>query len=161
MTHEFADGVGLDFGVGVDGDDDFGVRFGHGVAQRGGLSAIDLVNDVDAGILAEILIEEITGAVNRAVVDDDDAQIPQVGSEDGGYRLHDDAFFVVRGNQHSDGGGRIRHNVVVGPQFFDQRKNSDDQRAPAHQHNAKDKDRSDAGAQPSITSKNETIGAGL
>jgi len=161
MTHEFADGVGLDFGVGVDGDDDFCVRLGHGVAKRGGLAAIDLVNDVDARILTEILVEEITGAVNRAVVNDDNAQIAQVGSEDGGYRLHDDAFFVVRGNQHGDGGRRIGHNVVVGPQFFDQRKNSDDQRAPADQHDAQDKDRGDAGAQPTINSKNEAIGAGL
>ena len=29
---EFADGVGLDFGVGVDGDDDFGVALRHGAA---------------------------------------------------------------------------------------------------------------------------------
>ena len=89
VAHEFADGVGLDFGVGVDGDDDFGVGFGHRVAERSGFAAIDLMNDADARFCAEVRVEKFAGAIGGAVVNDDDMEIWRVGGEDRGNSLHD------------------------------------------------------------------------
>ena len=161
MAHEFADGIGLDFGVGVDGDDDFGVRFGHRVAERGRFAAIDLMDDADARLGAEMRVEKFAGAIGGAVVNDDDMQIREVGGEDRGDSLHDDVFFVVRGNENGDAGRRNGHDGVIGPQFFDQRQNADDERAAADQHDTEDEDGGDSGAEPAIDAEDETVGAGL
>ena len=59
VADEFADGVGLDFGVGVNGDDDFGVGFGHRMAERSGFAAIDLMDDVDARFACRSACREV------------------------------------------------------------------------------------------------------
>src|SRR5258708_3106360 len=51
MANEFADRVRFDFGVGVDGHDNFGVRQGQGLIQRRRLAAIYLMNDADARLM--------------------------------------------------------------------------------------------------------------
>ena len=161
MAHEFADRVGLDFGVGVDGDDDFGVGFGHRVTERGGFAAIDLMNDADARLVAEIRVEQFAGAVGGAVIHDDDVEILEVGSEHGSDGLHDDGFFVVRGDEHGDAGRRSGHHRMVGAQLFDQREDADDERAAADEHDAEDEDGGDAGAQPAINAEDKAVGASL
>ena len=58
VPHEFAHRVGLDRGVGVDGDEDAAGSFGQGMRKRRGLSAIGLVNHAHGGIASELFIEQ-------------------------------------------------------------------------------------------------------
>src|ERR1700676_192584 len=145
-------------GVGVDGDDDFGFRVGEGQAESGRLSAIDLMNDVHAGILAEIGIEERTGGIGGAVVDHDDAKRLRVRGEHGSDSLHDDAFLVVRGNEYGDGRLGNGHDGVIGAQLFDDGEDADDEGAPADENDAGDENGGDEQAEPVINAENEAIG---
>src|SRR3984957_17771724 len=161
MPHQLADRVGLDLGVGVDGDDDFRVRLSHRVAERRRFAAIDLMDDVHSRLAAEILVEQFTSAIGRAIVDNNNLQIGKIGCEDRCDRLQDDGFLVVR--RHQDGHARRRNqrHEMVGAQFFDEREEADDERPAADQHDTDDEDRRDSRAQPAIDSEDEAIGARL
>ena len=119
MANEFADGVRFDFGVGVDGHNIIGVRQGHGKIQSRRFSAIHLMNEANARLAREILVQQLARSIRGAVIDDDDAQILQVGDQDGLDGLYDDALFIVRGDQHGHARRRIRHHGMVRPKFFD------------------------------------------
>src|SRR5262249_11766284 len=114
MTHELADGVGLNFSVGVDGDQDFRVSLRHSPVEGSGFPAVDLMNQTDAGVVAEIVVEQFAGAIGGTVVNNDHAKAGEVRSQHGGDGLHDDAFFVVGGNQDGDARRRLRHYGIVG-----------------------------------------------
>ena len=159
VPEKFAKGVGLDFGVGVDGDDNFGVGFRESAAQSGRFATIRLVNDADARIAGEVFIEEFAGFVSRAIVDNDDVKVFDVRGEHRRNRLHDDIFFVVSGDEHGHPGLRDRHHGAVGTEFFDHRQDADNQGASADEHDAEDKDGSHSEAEPLINSENESIGA--
>ena len=49
--------------------------------------------------------------------------------------------------------------MVIRTAFLDQRQNADDERAAAHQHNARDEDRGNAQPEPMIEAEDESIGA--
>jgi len=68
---------------------------GHRQAERGGLAAVHLMDDVHARIRAKVFIEQFAGAVAGAVIDHNDLQIFCVGSQDGNNGLHDNVFFVM------------------------------------------------------------------
>ena len=108
MADEFADGVGLDRGVGVDGHDDAARSFRQGVRKRGGLAAVGLVHDAHGGISSELRVEQFAGAVVRSVIHDDHFQPRIVGLQHGIHRVDDDVFLVVGGNQHAHDRLKIR-----------------------------------------------------
>src|SRR5208283_2668178 len=68
VTEQIGYGVGLDFGVRVNGDDEFSQRMGERVVQRRRFAAIDLMKNLDAGIGGEIGLQEFQGAIGGAVV---------------------------------------------------------------------------------------------
>ena len=76
MAHQLADRIGRDGGVGVNGHDNFVVRLAQRARQRRGLSAIGLVQDAHARIVAEVRLEQFAGAVGRTVVHDDNFDVP-------------------------------------------------------------------------------------
>ena len=119
------------------------------------------MNDAHARVIPKGGIEQRAGIVGRTVVDDDDVKRMHVGGKHGGHRLHHDAFFVVRGNQHGDGGLRHGHHGVVRAKLFDQRKNANDERAGADQDDANNKNRGDGEPEPLKNGENETIRACL
>src|SRR5258707_7248754 len=148
MAQELADGVGLDFGVGVDGDDDFRFCFAERAGERRGLPAVYLVKDGHPWVLPKISVQQFAGAVARPIVDDDDVQILQIRSEHGFHGLHDHRFFIVSWNQHGNAGRRVGHDQVIGPQFFDEAENADNQGSPADHHDAHDENVGHAEAEP-------------
>src|SRR5262249_36694006 len=89
MTDQAAYGVGLDFGIGVDGNDDFALRPCHRVVQRSGFAAVDLMNDLNARLGAEVAVEQGGGAVARAIVHHDDVHVGIIRRENRSHRLYD------------------------------------------------------------------------
>src|SRR5215472_2465729 len=74
MPQQFEDGVGLDFRVRIDGDDDFGIGLSDCTAQRSGLSAVGLMKNPYPRVLPKIRIEEFTRTVYRAVIHHDNGK---------------------------------------------------------------------------------------
>ena len=159
MAHQLADGVGFDFRVSVDGDDNLGVRLGHGEIERCGFSAIHLMNDAHARFMGEIRVQKFAGLVGGAVIDHDNPQVFQVRQEDRSDGLHDDVFFVVRGDQHGHARRRFRHHGAVGAQLFDDGEQTDDHGSPTHQYDAEDEDRPDRESEPLEQQKNKSVRA--
>ena len=106
-------------------------------------------------------VQQGSGIVGGAVVYDDGMHLRIVRSKNRRDRLHDDAFFVVRRNQHCDLRRRIGRHGTVRAKFFDQRENADDDGAPTDQNNANDKNRGDTQPEPVIHAKDEAVGASL
>ena len=75
MADEVANGVGFNFGVGVDGNDDVGFGMSERVVQGRGFSAIDLMDDLNSVVFAKVGLEKFEGAVGRAIVDDDNVDM--------------------------------------------------------------------------------------
>src|SRR6266850_2522845 len=159
VTDQFADGVGFDFGVRVDGDDNFGIRLGHGEIQSRGFSTIHLVDDAHARFMGKVCVEEFTRFVCRAVIDDDDLQVLQVREKDRSDGLHDDVFFIVRGNQDGNARGRVRHDGVVRTQFLDESEQTDDYGAPADEDDAENENDADEKTRPLKQRENKPVGA--
>src|SRR6266581_225401 len=136
MANQFADGVRLDFRVRVDGNDNFGVRLGHGHTQSHRFSTIHLVNDADARLARKVRFQKFTGLIRGPVIHNDDAQILRVREENRSHGLHDHTFFVVRGDQDGHARRRVRNHGVIWPELLDQSQQPDDQSAAAYQHDA-------------------------
>jgi len=143
VADQFADGVRLDFGVCVDGYDNFRFRLGHGEIQSRRFSTIHLVDDAYARFMRKVCIKEFTGFVRGAVIHDDDAQVLQVREKNRRDRLHDDVFFIVRGDQDGDARRRIRHDGMVRAQFFDESEQTYDYSAAADEDDAENENDAD------------------
>ena len=159
MAQQFGDGIRLDLGIGVYGHHDFRFCLGHRQAERGGLAAVHLMNDVYARIGSEMFIEQRAGAVRGPVIDDNDLQIFCVGSQHGGDRLHDYVFFVMSRNQNGHIRRRIGHHVVIWAKFFYQGKNADDHRAATYQNYSYNEDGGETYAEPAVQTEDESIRA--
>ena len=108
VGNELGDGVGGDHGVGVDADVDLFVHAVEGVVERGGLASVGLGENLHAagGDLSGVgFCGHFGGAVERAVVDDDDVEVLVVGVEHRADGADDDRLFVVGGDE--DGDARI------------------------------------------------------
>ena len=161
MANEFANGVRFDFRVGVDGHHNIGVRQRHGKIQRRRFSAIHLMDNANARLAREILVQQLARSIRRAVIHDDDAQLLQIGQKDGLDGLHDYALLIMRGDQHGDARRRIRHHGMVRPKFFDQCEQSDNHGAPADHHNAEKEDNADEEPRPLKQGEDESVGTSL
>ena len=89
VPHEFRYRVRLDGGIRIDGDENAAGGFGQAVRERRGFPAIRLMNDAHCGIAPELLIEQLPGAVGRAVVNHEDFQFRVIGLEHRVYGVND------------------------------------------------------------------------
>src|SRR6202166_4606092 len=117
------------------------------------------MDDVHARVGAEILIEQLAGAVRGPVIDHNDLQISCVGSQDRRDSLHDYVFFVMSGNQNGHIWWRIRHKVVIWAKFFNEGQNADDHCAAAYQNYSHNEDGGETYAEPAIQTEDESIRA--
>src|SRR6266436_260078 len=161
MANELADGVRFDFRVRVDGHHNVGVRQGHGKIQSRRFSAIHLMNDANARLGREILVQQLARSIRGAVIDNDDAQILKSGEQDGLDGLLDDTLFIVRGNQHRHARRRVGHHGMIGAKLFDQRQQSNNHGALADHHNAEEEDDADEEPGPLKQREDKSIGAGF
>src|SRR5262249_24017620 len=80
MADQLGKGVRFNLSVGVDGDDDFGLRLGHGATESSGFSGVGLMNKQDARIAGKVLVEKGASGVGGTVVDDDNVEVLSIGS---------------------------------------------------------------------------------
>src|SRR5487761_462597 len=148
MADESRNGVGVDDGVGVNGDDDFARGFGKSMIERGGFSVVQLANEADAGIAAEGFEDAVAGLVNGAIVNDDDFELGVTRSERGTNRVHDDSLFVIGGNEHADHGLIVGMIFRRGAKLFGESEKADEKGASADKRDAGDENKGDGQTQP-------------
>src|SRR5882672_7403885 len=73
--------------------------------------------------------------------------------------LHDDVFFIVRGNQDSNARRRVRHDGMVREQFLDESEQTDDYGASADEDDAENKNDADEETRPLKECENKSVGA--
>src|ERR1051325_7248032 len=103
-------------------------------------------------------VQQLAGLVGGAVVHDDDVQTGIIRLENGVHRLHDDAFLVVRGNQHGHAGKQPANLRTVRAQLLDEGQYANDEGAAADENNAQNKCRRDQYPKPVVNPENETVG---
>src|ERR1700683_3878262 len=116
------------------------------------------MKDSHLGTRPKMLFKKIASAIERAIVYDDDLHRGIVGSQRRRNGLHDDVLFVERRNQDTHRRSKFRVASGGGTQFFDQRQNSDNERAPADQQDAENKNSRNAEAKNKVERKEKTIG---
>src|SRR5262249_38697843 len=88
--------------VGVERDDDLSPNVSQCEIQRLGLSGIGSGEQAHLWDVAEPIAYDVTGAVLRAVVDDDDFEARVCGPEQAGDGLRNNSFFVVSRDDDRD-----------------------------------------------------------
>ena len=104
VGNELGDGVGSDDGIGIDADVDLLGDALEGVVEGCGLAFIGFSEHLEpaGGDLLRVGAGgHFSGAILRAIVDHDDAEILVVGVENRADRSDDDRFFVVSRNENS------------------------------------------------------------
>jgi len=138
VGNELGDGIGRDYGIGIDANVDLLRDALEGVVEGGGLALIVLGEHLQAasGDIPRVSGGgHFSGAVARTVVDDNDAQVFVVGVEHGADGAHDDGFFVIGGDENGDAGIEAGLGLAVGTaQAIDDGEEADDDEARAHEH---------------------------
>ena len=159
MPDEARNRVGIHDGIGVNRDDNFADGLAERMIQRRRFAAIALQEQADPPIASKVRANKLGGAIRRTVVHHENFQLGIIGSKRRANRIHDHRFFVVSGDQNAD--LRLIFGMVErsGAQLFDQGEQADDQRAPADQQNAREKNERDPVTQPAEHIEGESIGA--
>ena len=147
VRDQLGNGVGCDHGVGVDADKDLFVDAIESVVERRGLALVALGKDLDAArgdLLGVGRGGHFGGAVLRAVVDHDDAEVFVVGVEHRADGADDDRLLVIGRDENGDARVVAGRGLAVRlAQAVNDGEEADDDEARAHQNVADEEDHDD------------------